>query len=482
MATVADAEVEVLSPNDKTIIRKPRLVTVEPVLFLLFFVQAGMITLRTQYTEHRLAQRYNYTLPGENATTCHNTSAKDPMQVKIETETATWSMYMESMSTLPPMASALLLGTLSDFVGRRPMFIVGAVGHVVATAVCFLAAYFNLPLSVLVGAEAFLGVCGDTALLTAMGFSYIADITTTERAQQGRSFRFVVNDLMTHLGLGAAFISINIALQQTNSYPLVYGIIVVPALLAFLYVTPPCILRESVPRRPVSCRIFKDLFLSIFRLFQQNVNGRRWKLLLLLLCQFLYDVVYESLFDVVTIYGLGVPFCWAHTVVGTYGVINSISPAIGSVFGIKLFSPYMSELSIVMIGFISGTLLMLSSAIATTNVFLVYVAPGLGLLRVLPTSVLKSIMSKTVDKEEQGALFGCVAVVVSIARSVSPFFLNELYSALVKIHRPTITFYVVIGILVIAIFLVNLLKSWNGWKPRPGYLSLQGQDSSAQPH
>ncbi|XP_022099483.1 proton-coupled folate transporter-like [Acanthaster planci] len=473
------AEVEVMSPSDKAVVHRPRRITVEPVLFLLFFVQAGMITLRSQYTEHRLAQRYNYTLPGDNATTCANTSTKDPMQVKIETETATWSMYMESMSTLPPMATALVLGTLSDFTGRRPMLIVGATGHMIAATVCFLVAYFNWPLAVLLGGEAVLGVCGDTALLTAVSFSYVADITA-EHAQRQRSFRFVVNDLMTHLGLGVSFLSINVALQKTNNYWLVYAILLVPALLALLYVTLPCIIRETVQRRPVSCSIFKDLLLSIFRLFRNNVNGRRWKLLLLLLCQFLYDSVYESLFGVITIYGLGAPFCWPHTVVGMFGVINSISPAIGSVFGIKLLSPYMSEFSLVIVGFMSGIGLLLSTAIATTNAFLVYVAPALGLLRVLSTSVLKSLMSKTVSKEEQGALFGCVAVIVSIARSVSPFFLNEVYSVMVRIHLPALTFCVAIGVLVIAILLVTLIQSWQYWQPRAGYASLQGEDRAVR--
>ena len=54
---------------------KCRLISVEPVVFLILAVQGVIVNLRTQYIEARLAGEYNYTLPQQgNCST--NTSSK----------------------------------------------------------------------------------------------------------------------------------------------------------------------------------------------------------------------------------------------------------------------------------------------------------------------------------------------------------------------------------------------------------------------
>ena len=42
-----------------------------------------------------------------------------------------------------------------------------------------------------------------------------------------------------------------------------------------------------------------------------------------------YTMIIEAVFDVITIYGLGEPFCWSPTLVGVYSVIVNTFPALG---------------------------------------------------------------------------------------------------------------------------------------------------------
>ncbi|XP_033638860.1 proton-coupled folate transporter-like [Asterias rubens] len=449
-------------------------VTIEPVLFLLFLVQGGLKTLQGRYIEHRLTEIYNYTAPLNESTICSNDNGKDPTQIKIEATTDTLMTYLWYEATLIPIASALFLTTLSDFIGRKPTLIISSVGYIAASLMTFLVVYLKLPLALLLVPQGVLGVCGGKALLLSISFSYIADVTI--HVQNTRSIGFVLLDLMRYLGFGIAFISIDVFLKETQDYVLAFLLLCIPAFLSFIYIILPWLLLESCQPRPIQSNILEEIFLSVFYLFKQNGNGRRLKLLLLLVCLFLYVIVNEELLSVIVSYGQRTPFCWTHNDVRVYRVVGYITPAIASVIVVKLLSPWTSDSWFVRIGLSSGIALLLSSALATTNSSLLYIAPVLGLLRILPSAIFQSVMSKNVTSAEQGTLFGSIAVVISIARFSSPFLMNGIFQHMAEIHQLYIIFYIAIGILVIPLVLMSILDRLSEWHPQPGYLPLQGDD------
>ncbi|XP_022099492.1 proton-coupled folate transporter-like [Acanthaster planci] len=443
-------------------IRRYRLVTVEPVVFLMLAIQGGFVALRTLYIEHRLAVSYNYTLPtGDVNGTCGAANAtKDPTQEQIESKTALWVAYMKGVSVALPLFGALLFGAASDFIGRKPILTVSASGHLLAAALFLCVAYFNLPLFCLVVGEIILGICGDSVVPESAAYAYVTDVYQGNE----RSFRIFLVDVLIYLGFGASQIVVTTILQLTASnFSIAYLTIFVTAIVNFLYVTIPRVVVESVDKRPFSRGVFRDLFAQIYWLFKNNTNGRRPRIILLLANMILYELVYEAVYSVITIYGLGPPFCWSETFVGVYNVIVNIAPAVASILALKLLGLCMSEYWMVYLGFLSGIALMITTSLAKTTALIAYVAPSVGLLRVLPTPILKFLATQLVKVDEQGSLFGAVAVLSSVGRALSPVVMNGIYSYTVKIGHPTVTFYVAGGILVIPLFINGYLHARQRW-------------------
>ena len=301
-----------------------RLVTVEPILILINFVQGALITLRPQYIEHRLAFDQNYTLPtGGNSCSHH----EDKTELWIESRTATWVTLMKDISVFPPIAVALILGAASDFVGRRPMFILNATGHFLASVLFLFIAIFQLPLWLLLIGEAILGFAGDTVFAAIIAEAYVADIYSGS----ARTFRLVVVDGLILISFGIIQFAIGEILQNTGiNFTIAYSITVGVALINVLYATIPQIVLETVKRRPFPHGVLKELAKKIISLFSGSHSGRRWRLALLLINAFLWTLIFESISSTITIYGLSPPFCWMPGTVGAYGAIFNALPAMGT--------------------------------------------------------------------------------------------------------------------------------------------------------
>ncbi|XP_033638441.1 solute carrier family 46 member 3-like isoform X2 [Asterias rubens] len=447
-----------------------RLITVEPTVILICAIQGSLVALRTLYIEHRLALSYNYTLPTGSNDTCGGNHTEDPMQKRIESETALWVMYMKGISDFLPAFVAVFYGAASDFIGRKPVLIVSAVAHLTASAIFLSVCYFNLPLICLVVAEGILGICGDSVVLTSTSFAYVTDIYEGT----AMTFRIFLLDLLIYVGFGGSQFGVTSILQWTNSYTIAFLVVFGAAVINFLYVAVPGIVRETIKRRPFPRGVVRDLIHKIYLLFKVNTNGRRVTLLLLMTGMVFYDLVYEAVYSVITIFGLGPPFCWSDSFVGVYGLLTNIVPALVGILAWRIFRVCVSEYWMVHIGLLSGIGMMTTTALAKTTTILAYVATAVGLFRVMPSPLLKYLATRQVDDQEQGTLFGAAALMTAFGKVLSPITLNGIYSATVTTDHPTIAFYVAAGLLVVPIILNGILQVR---QPRPGYMPINNSSS-----
>ena len=86
----------------------PRLITVEPLIFLIEAIQGILVNLRTEYIEYRLADSRNYSLPniasGNSSCWLNDTNSTDnDIRREIEAETAIWVMYLKTTSVFLPI-------------------------------------------------------------------------------------------------------------------------------------------------------------------------------------------------------------------------------------------------------------------------------------------------------------------------------------------------------------------------------------------
>ncbi|XP_038057980.1 proton-coupled folate transporter-like [Patiria miniata] len=427
-----------------------RLITVEPILILINLVQGALVTLRYQYIEHRLADQNNYTLPtGKNS--C---ASQDETDRNIEDQTSLWVTGMKDMSVFPPIVVALVLGAASDFVGRRPMFIINASGHFLGSVLFLCVAIFKLPLPLLIVGELMLGLAGDAVFTAIIAEAYVADIYSGK----ARTYRLVIIDAVILFSFGIIQFGIDEILQNTGiNFILVYGITVGLALLNLLYTITPCLLLETVKRRPFPRGVLKELALNILSLFGRSHAGRRWRLSLCLAIACLWTLIFEAVGGNIIIYGLSPPFCWSPEIVGAYGAIINALPAVVSIVAVPVLRLCMSTFWMVYIGFASGIGYMIATALSPTNIWLAYIAPTIGMFLLVPLPIAKTKCSEQVGENEQGAVFGCLAVVISLARFISPILLNGILATELKKPKgqrhPNVTYYAAAGILLLPIMI-----------------------------
>ena len=227
--------------------------------------------------------------------------------------------------------SATILAAASDYIGRRPIFIIASTCHLITSCIFFLVCIFELPLWLLICAQAILGLGGDTAAPEAIAMAYAADIYPKRRI----AFRFVILTMVSYVGFGVSQLVMGQVLQITHNFVLSFSCAVILGVINLMYVCTPCFIPESIVH---SGKIPKDmvrkLYLSYIKLFQKDVNDVKNRnktpivLAVTLLAFSFYKFIHEAIFDVITIYGIAAPFCWTPFETGVYAVMVNMFPAL----------------------------------------------------------------------------------------------------------------------------------------------------------
>ncbi|XP_035672107.1 proton-coupled folate transporter-like [Branchiostoma floridae] len=156
-------------------------VTVEPVLFLLFTAIVMTGSLRQQYIYYRIG---NGTVNQQGSSCYGNSSNSTEYQERQsdQAEAIQWATAIQLSSGIPALVVTVLIGSLSDKLGRKLNLIIPIVGCLINFTVAAFVVQFNLPLAVLLPGIFLLGLGGSTATLAGGCYAYIADITGKGRS------------------------------------------------------------------------------------------------------------------------------------------------------------------------------------------------------------------------------------------------------------------------------------------------------------
>ncbi|XP_071476423.1 proton-coupled folate transporter-like [Diadema antillarum] len=404
-------------------VSKARFVATEPINFLLLAVQGALVTLRTFYVQERLAQNYNFSINYSSNDTCSDENITDPLEKRIQSETSFWTMWLAALSTFPPVITATFLVAASSFIGRKPILVLGAAGHLIASVTFLLVALFNLPLSLTLLAAIVLGLCGDTDAVVVVSAAYIADSSGgTSRTQ-----RMVVLSLMIETGWGCGKVLGGLILGYSRNFPLSFAFPTILAAINLVYTTCPGLVLETVPKcKPLPAgSILKETFHTLSGFFTRFERSRRRKVSILIVIIFLQRFVKEGISDVIIIYGLGKPFCWTATFVGFFNAGADLFPAAVAAIAIKPLLKCFSDNWLIHLGLISLIAQLITCALAVNTIQLAFI----------------------------GAAFAMLAVARSLSTCCSYLFLEGQFTYTVRIGMAPVTFYISAAILVIPIIL-----------------------------
>ncbi|CAI9557855.1 unnamed protein product [Staurois parvus] len=405
---------------------------VEPVMAIYCFASFVSFPIIGQYIYRRMWEdEFNNTLTfNDNVSLCEtNQSSPNYIhQKEVQKRASMFSTRLDLISLVPSLLMALILVSYGDNHGRKASLLLPSIGGFISVTAYCSVAFFELPLEVLYLSSVVSGFLGGFATFFGGCFSYIVDIA---KDLQKKNIRIAFIDMIFGVASGVAGITSGYIINALgfNWSFFISAILHIINILYIIFILEETVKRSEFYQPVLSKEGFKELFSGVFLLFKHASCKKRLTIGLLLFAFMFFlfaDFGAASLF---TLYELDSPLCWDPVLIG-WGSALSTFCFVGSFLGVFLFTRCLKDSYIVLIGMASWIGGIIMAAFATTTVTMMLVRVPL-LFSAMPLPVMRSMMSKVVLENEQGALFACIACLESLTGSLTIVFYNSIYAATV---------------------------------------------------
>ncbi|KAL2094373.1 hypothetical protein ACEWY4_009092 [Coilia grayii] len=357
----------------------------------------------------------------------------------VQKETSLFLLQSELCFLFPSLLMSLLLLASSDSQGRKVAIVPPLVGDAAFMLAYAAVSHYSLDLRYVLLAAFLRGVLGGPAPLFGACFAYVAD--RCGEGEPGRkTTRMALLEMLLGLQSGTAALCSGFYIHLAG---FTWPFLTVAALhvLVLLYVL--FALRESLVPPPVQSgpatpdsrccvsllRVVASRLRAVLSIFSTSTKGRGVTLALTLAAFALYNMAVLGGMSFFILYELNVPLCWDEVAVG-YGSALSSTMYPASFAGIRLLSRYLADLQVALLGLVSLSVGFLMAAFARTTL-LMYLVRIPMLLSIMPSPIMRSMMSKMVLSSEQGAMFACVAFLEMVSVGVSFPMFSSTYAATV---------------------------------------------------
>lgn len=299
-------------------------------------------------------------------------------------------MVYNLLGKLIPIFPAIILAKCGDKGYRKLPIVIPLIGYFIARLFLVFVIIFNWEPEVMYGGAFVHGLCGGFASY----WAGVMAIVSLETSEEDRSLRIMRMELT--YGLAGLFGSLASGhLFQLYTVVVKDGVILV-ALSVLLYLF--CVLYSTFVfqiARPVGIRERNDSVGILGHNFKNTIN-----IALLFAGAILYDIAVGGGMEILVSFVIKEPLNWNSKQIG-YGNAAGFVIFISSFLGVKVFSKYVSDASLIIIGmlsFCSGIYFM--AFVTTTTLF--YLARTLMLFALIPMPTIRSLLSKQVESSSYG--------------------------------------------------------------------------------
>ncbi|XP_046575150.1 LOW QUALITY PROTEIN: proton-coupled folate transporter-like [Haliotis rubra] len=390
-------------------------VPVEVVSFLYFFTTFFSNPHTQFYVFDKVSAKYGHVnttdpLPCED--NFYNSSASE-VELKVQTETSTVMMYLLFASTFSGVLPTIFLGSLTDRHGRKIACILAILGSTCKQLIYVV--IFNLDANVnyLYIGNVVEGLCGYYGAMLVALFGTIADIT--EPGKQ-RAFRITTTEGCLFLASAVAIGASGVWIENSGYLQPLYTMIGISALnmAVVLFILPETRKKTDRPFSLVEpLRIKKKSYVFVI----DTPSKRRWKLQLSIAVFFITFSISIAQNTIMTLFLLKSPFCWTMVHITIYAAVAMVVDWVCILFLTRCLGNYLSDVHMALIGTTSTFLSLLIVGLAVNDA-MIYAAAAVGLFIELVTPMMRSVMSRLVTNDEQGALFGSISVVEMFSGAV----------------------------------------------------------------
>ncbi|XP_043551429.1 proton-coupled folate transporter isoform X2 [Chiloscyllium plagiosum] len=396
---------------------------------------------------------------------CRNLSLLPEESLVTQSKAAYVLLLYTAVLTILSIPPSILLGAWSDQAGRKLGMILPSIGASLGGAVLIVMVQVKqISVYWCVFASALIGIFGNYVAIFLSVFSYVADITTDEN----RTMRIGIVQSMIYIG-GTVGYLLSGWLLQNYTFTHVFGVYCGCQVISIFYVL--LWLRESNPAERVQLTdeiavtandrvLKKSIFLYASRTwetFSKTRGGQdRLKLYLIFVCVVL---IYVCNIGEQSILILFLTYPPQHFSVELYGIYSAIKMFLGGATLIGLF-PFMlhcvKEMTLAKV----GVLVRLASLVLlgfSTQAWMVFLSAVMNSLSGFTGTVLQSVASSIVERNEQGAMFSCMASIETICVIIGTTVFDALYPQTLT-SFPGFSFIVMAGFQVILLILVQWIS------------------------
>uniref|UniRef100_A0A8C4NLY3 Uncharacterized protein n=1 Tax=Eptatretus burgeri TaxID=7764 RepID=A0A8C4NLY3_EPTBU len=353
----------------------------------------------------------------------------------LQVEFSRFDLYLTLAGFVPSFLATLFFGAYSDQHGRRfPLFII-CFGDAISNILMVILIYLDLPLWVFYILNFTTSFFGGTTTLLGSSFAYVADVSSVTSRNARIAF---LEMLIGGVGFIGSLISGHLGrvMQLYQVIILVLGIDVLCMLYVWLLIEET-VTRESsqgnIPQRTIMTFIkeIRDGFRTLC--LADGDLKKRIRLILMLITFMVTALYFFGANDLFPKYQLNEPLLWNSIKLGYFSGFFCLI-YITSYLGVHFFSKVLPDILIAAIGMMSFVGGMVTTYFAKTDIIMYL---GMSSLHTqfyvtFYTPVLRSMLSKLVNPNEQGAVFSAVACGEMVSRLLASVIFNNVYAATVS--------------------------------------------------
>ncbi|XP_046575188.1 solute carrier family 46 member 3-like [Haliotis rubra] len=406
------------------------------VVFLVFHLAVNIHEpLVTQYLYTRFSDELfgNRTVHATNQTSACYLNESDPgyiLQEKVQERTSNFQTVLTAISSSILLISCMFLGSYSDFLGRRFLFIVPLIGEFLRYSTLTVVICWDLDLRYMYIGEVLEGISGGYHGVILASYAYTADNTPPKNS---RTVGIAVIDFTSNLSSAISQLMTGYFIKDTGFlYPslttsslMLLSVIIVVALL------PETINTDRRSQYPSPVKAVKNVFGFYF---SKDFGPKRSLFWLSTAAYFLIYFNKGGIYIVEYLFQLNQPFCWGPELIGYFNMALALSRQFLGIPVIKLFHLCTSDPVICIITSLIQAGAYVLEGLADTNFMLFAAALPNGIASPLLPAV-RAIMSRMAPAEMQGSLFAGVGLMNILSAGLGVTAFNQMYDATVKIFR-----------------------------------------------
>jgi len=444
--------------------------TAEIVILLYFLAFSAGNSLQPQFVYSRISEDNGFVKDISRKACAHrnHTAAYTALENKVQAESSNFNTILTVAHLIPAVVTTLFLGHWSDFVGRRMLMLLSITGSTLMAFTMLLVSATHASLYWLVLGSLIDALTGGTSGIIVAVYTYISDITTAKN----RTLRMVLIEAGQGIGMLIATSSTGYAIRNLG-YTYACLIMLSGHALNAIYIL--FFLKESLRKKKdavyVSLFSMKHLVSTKNLLFCGADKRRMYRLWLCMGFLGIFFMVKIGCGMVTTLYLLGQPLCFDSVEIGLYSALSVTVEFFGGAMMmkvlIKCFGGVDRDSLVLIWSAVGGVAANILMGFALSPVIVIFV-PVVSILVCLGMPLVRSIASKMVARDEQGALFAGLAPIQQIMLAIGASLFNTIFAQTVDIYQGFVFFVCAVMFvipLVLAILIHRHIKKEGGLQP-----------------